>query len=181
VEVGMSETTDRERAMVEVWETHLAYEFEDHDANATVGTMVEGAYVNHVPTMTGGRGIDALRIFYGEHFVSKLPPDFTTTLISRTIGRDQLVDELLVEFTHTVTMDFLLPGVSPTGRSVAVGLVVVAGFQDGKLAHEHIYWDQASILVQLGLLEEGGLPVAGRRSAEKLRDESIPFNELINR
>jgi carboxymethylenebutenolidase len=167
--------------MVEIWEKHLAYEFEDHDADATVSTMVDDAYVNHVPTMTGGRGLEGLRQFYWQHFVTKLPPDFTSNLISRTIGDDQLVDELFTEFTHTTEMDFLLPSVSPTGRRVAVGIVVVARFRDGKLTHEHIYWDQASVLVQLGLLREDALPVVGRRSAEKLRDESIPFNELIGR
>ena len=177
----MTELTDRQRAMVEIWERHLAYEFEDHDADATVGTMVEDAYVNHVPTMTGGTGALGLREFYGQHFVSKLPPDFTSTLISRTVGDEGLVDEIFTEFTHSVQMDFLLPGVPPTGREVAIMVVVVAGFRDGKLAHEHIYWDQASVLVQLGLLEEGTLPVVGRRSAEKLRDESMPFNELIDR
>ena len=177
----MAELSDRQRAMVEIWERHLDYEFEAHDAERTVGTMVEEAYVNHVPTMTGGAGLEALRRFYGQHFVSRLPPDFTSTPISRTVGDDRLVDELFVEFTHSVRMDFLLPGVEPTGRRVAIAIVVVAGFRDGKLAHEHIYWDQASVLVQLGLLGEEGLPVVGRRSAEKLRDESIPFNELIER
>ena len=177
----MSELSERQRAMVEIFDKHLGYEFETHDADATVSTMVDDAYVNHVPTMMGGSGIEGLRLFYGQHFVSKLPPDFKSDLISRTIGDDRLVDELLAEFTHTVPMDFLLPGVAPTGRKVVVAVVVVAGFRDGKLAHEHIYWDQASVLVQLGLLEEEGLPVVGRRSAEKLRDESIPFNELIER
>ncbi len=177
----MAELSDRQRTMVEIWEKHLRYEFETHDADATVSTMVDDAYVNHVPTMTGGRGREDLRQFYGRHFVSKLPPDFTSTLISRTVSDGQLVDEIFTEFTHTVVMDFLLPGVPPTGRKVAIGVVVVAGFRDGKLAHEHIYWDQASVLVQLGLLREDALPVVGRRSAEKLRDESIPFNELIER
>jgi carboxymethylenebutenolidase len=175
------ELNDQQRAMVEIWEKHLRYEFETHDENATVGTMIDDAYVNHVPTMTGGRGVENLRRFYGQHFVSKLPPDFRSEVISRTIGDDQIVDELLVEFTHSVQMDFLLPGVPPTGRKVVVAIVVVARFRDGKLAHEHIYWDQASVLVQLGLLPESELPVVGRRSAEKLRDDSIPFNELIER
>ena len=180
-EVDMAALSDRQHAMVEIWEKHLRYEFETHDADATVSTMVDDAYVNHVPTMTGGRGLEDLRQFYGKHFVSKLPPDFTSERISRTVDDDQLVDELFVAFTHTVGMDFLLPGVPPTNRKVAVAIVVVARFRDGKLAHEHIYWDQASVLVQLDLLKEGALPVVGRRSADKLRDESIPFNELIAR
>lgn len=171
----------RQRLMLETWERHLAYEFETHDADATVSTMVTNAYVNHIPTMTGGRGVEDLREFYGKHFVTRLPPDFESTLISRTIGDTQIVDELLIEFTHSVQMDFLLPRVPPTGRRVAVGLVVIAGFREGKLAHEHIYWDQASVLAQIGLLDPDGLPVVGRRGAEKLRDEAIPFNELLER
>ena len=101
-------------------------------------------------------------------------------LIAKSCAKDK-VDEILTEFTHTVAMDFLLPGVPPTGHKVAVGIVVVAGFRDGKLAREHIYWDQASVLVQLGLLRTDTLPVVGRLSADKLRDDSIPFNELIER
>jgi len=154
--------------MVDLWEAHLAYEFEDHDENKTVSTMVEDAYVNHVPTMTGGRGREGLREFYGKHFVHQSPDDWTTTPVSRTVGHDMLVDELCAEFTHDIELDWMLPGVPPTGRKVKVAVVVVAHFRDGKLAHEHIYWDQASVLVQLGLLEKGSLPVVGAEGAKKV-------------
>jgi carboxymethylenebutenolidase len=60
-------------------------------------------------------------------------------------------------------------------------LVVIVHFREGKLAHEHIYWDQASVLVQLGLLDSSNLPVAGKETAGKLSDPSLPSNGLIRR
>ena len=166
----MSTLTAHQQGLVDLWEKHLAYEFEDHDADLTVSTMVEDAYVNHVPTMTGGRGREGLREFYGKHFVNQIPPDWKITQVSRTIGDDRLVDEMLTEFTHSMVMDWMLPGLQPTGKKVKVAVVVVAHFRDGKLAHEHIYWDQASVLVQLGLLSRNGLPVVGGEGAEKVLD-----------
>jgi carboxymethylenebutenolidase len=122
-----------------------------------------------------------LREFYATHFIPKMPPDRQMTPISRTIGRDQLVEELVVRFTHTVEIDWMLPGIAPTGKRVEVALVVVVRFRDGKLAHEHIYWDQASVLVQLGLLDPDRLPVAGAASARKVMDPRLPANALIRR
>jgi carboxymethylenebutenolidase len=107
-----------------------------------------------------------------------MPPDTEMVPISRTIGSDQLVDEMVFKFTHTIRMDWMLPGVAPTGRPVEVALVAVVKFREGKLAHEHIYWDQASVLVQLGLLDAGILPVAGVESARKALDPSLPSNVL---
>jgi carboxymethylenebutenolidase len=101
--------------------------------------------------------------------------------VSRTIGNDQLVDEMVFKFTHTIPMDWMLPGVAPTGKQVEVPLVAVVRFRDGKLAHEHIYWDQASVLVQLGLLDSGALPVAGIDSARKVLDPTLPANALMVR
>ena len=164
----MGDLTKDQQTLVDLWEKHLAYEFEDRDENLTVSTMVEDAYVNHVPTMTGGRGREALREFYGKHFVHRMPPDLKMTPISRTVGADRLVDELVSEFTHTVPMDWMLPGIPPTGKAVKVAVVVVVHFREGKLAHEHIYWDQASVLVQLGLLSPEGLPVVGAEGAERV-------------
>src|SRR5947207_14878990 len=108
-----------------------------------------------------------------------MPPDMEMTQVSRTIGTDQLVDEMVISFTHTIEMDWMLPGIPPTGRRVEVPLVVIVRFQDGKLAHEHIYWDQASVLVQLGLLDSEKLPAAGAESAQKVLDPAIPANMLI--
>jgi carboxymethylenebutenolidase len=100
--------------------------------------------------------------------------------ISRTIGSDQVVDELVLSFTHDIPMDHLLPGVPPTGKRVRLAVCVVAGFRDGRLSHEHIYWDQASALVQVGLLDRASLPVAGAEQAEKLlAPRAIRANALL--
>src|ERR1700692_403422 len=88
---------------------------------------------------------------------------------------------MVFQFTHTIRMDWMLPGVEPTGKRVEIPLVVVIHFRDGKLAHEHIYWDQASVLVQLGLLSPSELPVAGAETARKVMDPRGPSNELIHR
>ena len=141
--------------------------------------MVEDAYVNHVPVLTGGFGKPELRQFYSAHFIPKMPPDLEMTSVSRTIGTDQLVEEMVVRFTHTVEIDWMLPGIAPTGRRVEVALVVVVHFRDGKLAHERIYWDQASVLAQLGLIDAKGLPIAGAESARKVLDPRLPANALI--
>src|SRR5207302_6486127 len=114
------------------------------------------------------------------HFIPKMPPDMEMTPLSRTIGTDQLVDEMVVRFTHTVEMDWMLPGIAPTGKRVEVALVVIVHFRDGKLAHEHIYWDQASVLAQLGLIDATNLPVAGAETAEKVLNPKLPANKLMN-
>ena len=75
----------------------------------------------------------------------------------------------------------MLPGIAPTNRRVEVALVAIVRFKDGKLAHEHIYWDQASVLVQIGLLDPVNLPVVGIDSAKKVLDPSLPANELMPR
>jgi carboxymethylenebutenolidase len=126
-------------------------------------------------------GQDELREFYSQCFIPQMPSDTAMTPVSRTIGIDRLVDEMIFEFTHTIRMDWMLPGITPTGKHVKVPLVVIVHFRDGKLAHEHIYWDQASVLAQLGLLDTTRLPVAGVESAEKVLDPSLPANQLMGR
>jgi carboxymethylenebutenolidase len=152
----------------EIWEQHTADEFITRDTEATLATMVDDAYVNHIPVLTGGCGKEQLRRFYSQDFISKMPPDTTLTPISRTIGEDQLVDEMIFSFTHTIEMPWMLPGVAPTNKHVAVPLVAIVRFRDGKLAHEHIYWDQASVLKQIGLLTDPALPVFGVETARKI-------------
>jgi carboxymethylenebutenolidase len=110
-----------------------------------------------------------------------MPPDTEMTPISRTIGNEQVVDEMVFKFTHTIAMDWMLPGIAPRGKRVEVPLVAIVHFREGKLAHEHIYWDQASVLVQLGLLDAGSLPVAGIETARKALNPSLPSNALIDR
>ena len=169
------------RPLGKLWEEHLAGEFTTKDTEATLKTMVPDAYVNHIPVLTGGVGHGELREFYSKHFIPKMPPDTKIIPVSRTIGVERLVDEMIFQFTHTMEMDWMLPGVAPTGKRVECPLVVIVHFRDGKLANEHIYWDQASVLVQLGLLDAAKLPVAGVETARKLADRSIPSNRLIER
>jgi len=164
-----------------LWEEHVKYEFETRDYVDTLETMVPDAYVNHIPTLTGGVGKEQLGEFYSKRFIPQMPPDTEMTPVSRTIGDDRLVDEMIFKFTHTIEMDWMLPGIKPTGRRVEVPLVAIVHFRGNKLAHEHIYWDQASVLVQLGLLDSSELPVMGIKTAQKVLDNSIPSNELIIR
>jgi carboxymethylenebutenolidase len=151
-----------------LWQQHTDHEFVTRDTEATLATMVDDAYVNHIPVMTGGRGKEALRAFYSKDFISKMPPDTSLIPVSRTVGENQLVDEMIFSFTHTEEMPWMLPGVAPTNRPVKIPLVVIVKFRDGKLAHEHIYWDQASVLKQIGLLNDPALPVFGVETAEKV-------------
>ena len=173
--------TARQECLRQLWEEHMRHEFATHNTEDTLATMVGDAYVNHIPVLTGGVGRDELREFYSKRFIPQMPPDTEITPVSRTIGDDQLVDEMVFKFTHTIRMDWMLPGLAPTGRRVEVPLVAIVRFREGKLAHEHIYWDQASVLVQLGLLDAGTLPVAGVESARKALDPSLPSNTLMDR
>src|SRR6059058_2930075 len=174
-----TELTAPQEILRKLWEEHVRQEFATHDTEETLATMVEDAYVNHIPVLTGGVGREQLREFYSKHFIPQMPPDTELIPLSRTIGNDQLVDEMSFKFTPTARMDWMLPGLAPTGRRVEVPLVAIVRFRDGKVAHEHIYWDQASVLVQLGLLDACTLPVAGIESARKVLDPSQPSNRLI--
>jgi carboxymethylenebutenolidase len=173
--------TPAQQRLNDLWEEHIRDEFVTRDTEATLDTMVPDAYVNHIPVMTGGVGREALRAFYSRFFIPQMPRDTEIVPVSRTIGDDRLVDEMVFRFTHAVDMPWMLPGVAPTGKRVEIPLVVVVHFRDGKLAHEHIYWDQASVLVQLGLLPAAGLPVAGVETARKVVNPGLPSNELIGR
>src|SRR5438045_5218184 len=173
--------TAAQETLRQPWEEPMRHEFATNKTEDTLATMVEDAYVNHIPVLTGGVGKDELREFYSKRFIPQMPPDTEMIPISRTIGHDQLVDEMIFKFTHTICMDWMLPGIAPTGKRVEVPLVAIVRFREGKLAHEHIYWDQASVLVQLGLLDAGVLPVVGIESARKALDPSLPSNTLINR
>ena len=161
------------------FDAHVKAEFQDFDLEATMETMTDDPYVHHVPTITGGRGTAGVRDFYGDHFIGQWPDDTETRQVSRTVGAKQVVDELLMTFTHDRPLDIMLPGVAPTGRRIEVPVVVVVGFEDGKVSHEHIYWDQATVLVQAGLLDPSGLPVVGSEQAEALLDQERPKNEIF--
>lgn len=162
-----------------LWEKHLDYEFTTRDADLTMGTMVAEPYVNHIPTMTGGVGYRDLRRFYAEYFIGANPDDTAQFSVSRTLGVRQIVDEVVFSFTHDRRIEWLLPGVEPTGRKVRFGLVGVVRFRGDKLCHEHIYWDQATVLAQVGLIDTATLPVLGAEAADKITDSTIPSNRLI--
>jgi carboxymethylenebutenolidase len=170
-----------QKSLSDRWDEHVKYEFATRDTEDTLRTMVPDAYVNHVPVMTGGVGHDQLREFYSKRFIPQMPPDTSMTPVSRTIGVDRVVDEMVFEFTHTIKMDWMLPGLEPTGKHVKVPLIVVVHFREGKLAHEHIYWDQASVLAQLGLIDATKLPAAGVETAEKVLRPDLPSNQLMER
>jgi len=173
-----------------VWEEHVALEFVTKDVDATMATMVAEPYVNHIPTLTGGIGYKDLHRFYRDYFIPGNPPSLKMKLLSRTVGTDRVVDEMHLSFKHTQVMPWLLPDVEPTKKDVEVALVVIVCIRGGKLYHEHIYWDQASVLVQIGLLDpkslpsknvQGRLPVVDGAGARKVVDESsIRSNELIS-
>ena len=163
-----------------LWDKHCEYEFATRNVAETMATMVPEPYVNHIPTMTGGVGQKMLTRFYQNHFVNSNPSDTSLIPISRTVGATQIVDEMLFCFTHTCEIDWMLPGIAPTGKRVEIPLVAIIKFRGDKLYHEHIYWDQASVLVQIGKLDPNGLPVAGVESARKLLDETLPSNTLMS-
>jgi len=163
-----------ERDLGAVFDEHVAHEFVDRDVDATMATMVDEPYVWHVPTLEGGTGGEGVRAFYSTRFIGRTPDDLTLTPITRTISSDRVIDEFVLEFTHDCEIPFMLPGIPPTGRRVRIPTVVVMGFERDRVAYEHIYWDQASVLVQIGLLDPAGLPVAGVDTAERLLELAGP-------
>ncbi|MDQ3845867.1 MAG: ester cyclase [Bacteroidota bacterium] len=164
--------------MIGLFEQHVNAELKG-DLETTMDTMSEEPHLNHVPVMMGGYGKDGVRHFYSSHLVGKFfPPDVTMTNVSRTVDDHQIVDELVIRFTHTAAIDWLLPGVHPTGKTVEMAVVVIVKFTNDKIAHEHIYWDQASVLVQVGMLDPTGLPVSGCESARKVLDPKSPFRSI---
>ncbi|KAH9879285.1 hypothetical protein J1614_002724 [Plenodomus biglobosus] len=185
-----------------VWEEHLSYEFEGRDVAKTMATMVDQPYVNHIPTMTGGVGKKNLTAFYTHHFIFSNPPDAALSMVSRTVGIDRVIDEMVFSFTHTSEIPWLLPGIPPTGKKVELPFTSVVAMRGDRLCHEHISWDQGTALRQLDLLpewvgfpyaiegEEVGpgkrvevrLPVLGAETIRKLVDEgSEESNGLMGR
>jgi carboxymethylenebutenolidase len=160
--------TDQQEKMVALFDAHVGAELEG-DLETTMATMSENPYLNHVPTMAGGKGKKAVHAFYRDHLVGKFfPPDVEMTGVSRTVGETRIVDEIYIRFTHTTVIDWLLPDIAPTGKPVEMVVAVFVGFEGDKISYEHIYWDQASILVQVDLLDPKGLPVRGPELAREV-------------
>ena len=163
----------------ELCDGHIAREFADFDVDATMETMVAEPYVHCVPIMIGGFGSQGVRRFYREHFINQIPKDAKVTPISRTVGKDQVVDEFILSFTHDTQWDYLLPGIAPTGKRVELPHVLVMKFENGKVAHEHVWWDQATLLVQVGLLDPGKLPIVVIEQARTLLRVAAKLEEQI--
>ena len=173
---------ERSADIAAVLDKHMAAEFAHRDLDAAMATMTDDPYVYQVPVMTGGVGFEGVRRFYGQHFIGKWPDDTAITPVSRTVGEAQVVDEVVVSFTHDIEMDHFLPAVPPTGSLVRLPVCVVVRFEGGKVAHEHVYWDHASLLVQVGLLDPDELPVTGAEQVENLFDpRARPTNELMGK
>lgn len=153
-----------------VFDEHIKCEFERRDIEATMKTMIKEPYVHHIPTLTGGIGYSGVYNFYKDELIGKMPDDTKFVRISRTIDKNQVVDELILSFTHDREIEFMVPGIPPTGKYVELPHVVVMKFNEGKIAHEHIYWDQASLLVQIGLLDPKRLPVSGIEQTRMLME-----------
>jgi carboxymethylenebutenolidase len=170
----MASLSAEQQAMVDLFQRHVDAELAG-DLETTMATMTADPHLNHVASMAGGVGRDGVRAFYRDHLVGKFfPPDVKMTPVSRTVGQDHVVEELVISFTHTKPVDWILPGVAPTGKPIEVAVVVIVGLKDGKISHEHIYWDQASVLVQAGLIDPSGLPVCGAESARKVLNPQLP-------
>ena len=169
-----------EGTLSSAWDQHLASEFAAKSADQALATMTADPDVNVVPLMIGARGRDELRDFYANYFLSQIPPDTEMVTVSRTIGQGRVVDQIIARFTHSIRMDWLLPGIPPTGKRVEFPFVVIVRFEGDKVAHEHLYWDQASVLVQIGLLDRT-LPVRGSEIAAQVLNPAQPMNELIRR
>lgn len=166
--------------LVAMWERHAYFEFGLRDADQTIETMVDAPYVNHVPAMTGGTGREELRHFYKNYFVDVHPEDYSATSISRTVGVNRIVDEMLISFTHDRLMDYVLPGIQPTGRKLSIAVCGIVTFRGAKLRHEHLYYDSASLLVQAGILDRAQYPVTGAEQAQKVIDpHGVPSNGLM--
>lgn len=174
----MSNLPPTDEGKVELFQQHVNAELQG-DIETTMATMTDDPHLNHVPVMAGGVGWEGVRHFYTNHLVGRFfPPDVEMINVSRTVGTDQIVEELVIRFTHTTSIDWLLPGVSPTGRKVEMAVIVIVKFEGNKIAHEHIYWDQAGVLVQVGLLDPRGLPVCGAESARKVLNPKLPPRQM---
>jgi len=174
----MSDLDPNRQAMVDLFDRHVKAEL-DGDLETTMDTMTDEPHLTNVPLITGGVGSKGVRDFYGNHLVGKFfPPDVEMISVSRTVGDNQIVDEVVIRFTHTEVIDWMLPGIAPTGKKVEMAVAVIVKVEGGKIAHEHIYWDQAGVLAQIGLINPTGLPIAGADSARKVMDPSLPCRTI---
>lgn len=178
---GDPNLTPAQRRMVDGYLRHTACEFVTQDVDTAVATMEGEPHVILMPTLVGGIGREDCRRFYRDSFIFSMPKDVEFVPISRIVGVDTIVEESILRFTHAEEIPWLLPGVAPTGRRVEVAVCTVVGMKNDKIAHEHVYWDQASVLAQIGLIDGAKLPVVGPESARQLEDPKGPLNRLQQR
>lgn len=179
-DISSTTSPGAQQAIVGLWETHLASEFAHKDTDEALATMTGNPRVTIVPTMIGGSGRDEMHTFYSKHFLNQIPPDMEIVPLSRTIGETRVVDELVLKFTHSIQMDWIMPAVPATNKRIELAMVVVVNIEDGKISSENIYWDNATILRQAGLLADPRLPVLGAESAQNMI-EPAPLNDLLRR
>ena len=178
----MSQELSRaQQEMLAAYEFHTGAEFVTHRTEDAMASMVQDPYVALLPALTGGNGPAEVEDFYEHHFIFNMPPDMELVPVNRIIGAEHIVEESVFRFTHTVELDWMLPGLAPTGKRVEIAVVSIVKMDGEKLAHEHIYWDQASVLAQLGLLDTDALPVIGADGARKILDRNVPVNQLMKR
>jgi carboxymethylenebutenolidase len=170
-----------QQKMLAAYEFHTGAEFVTHRTEDALASMVADPYVALLPALTGGNGVAEVEDFYQHHFIFNMPPDMELVPVNRIVGAEHIVEESVFRFTHTVELDWMLPGLAPTGRRVEIAVVSIVKMEGEKLAHEHIYWDQASVLAQLGLLDADALPVVGADGARKILDRNVPVNHLMKR
>jgi len=165
------ELTLEQSEIAKQFQAHINAEIEG-DLDTTLSTMTANPHLNNIPTLIGGIGYEGVKSFYSSLIPSNkfFPPDLEMVPVSRTIDQNQLVDEIIFKFTHTSEVGWMLPNIPPTGKRIEIPLVVIVGFKDGKVTHEHIYWDQASVLVQIGLLDPKQLPVHGIETAQRMEE-----------
>lgn len=175
------ELTPAQRRMLEAYLRHTAAEFETRRPEDAVASMVEKPQVLLLPTLDGGTGREEVAEFYAHHFIFNMPPDMELLPVSRIVAADHVVEESVLRFTHTVELDWMLPGIPPTNRRVEIAVCSIVRMEGEKVAHEHIYWDQGSVLAQLGLLDAEALPAVGAEAARKLLDPSLPQIPLLRR
>lgn len=178
MEVRVFKELDR---LVEVWQAHTDAEFIHHSAEQALATMTDTPHLLNIPTMVGGFGREEIFHFYSHYFIPYIPKDTETRLITRTVGQNRIVDEQVFICTHDIYMPWMLPGIPATGKRIEVPMIALIQFRDGLIESEHIYWDQAGVLAQLGLLDNKTLPIMGMESVKRLCDPKLPANVLIER
>ncbi|WP_299494771.1 hypothetical protein [uncultured Shewanella sp.] len=161
-------TSQLHQKYVDIFDEHMAAEFDHKNINDTMATMSEDPYVINIPTLRGGDNYQAVKHFYNTEFIGQFPDDMDIEVISKSFNTDLLVTELVMSLTHDREIPWLLPNISPSYKKISFFTIVIVNFKDEKVDSERIYWDQGSVLAQVGLIDEKKLPVNGQACVHKL-------------